>query len=69
VKFPPLDEQRCENCRYSELLGRGGGTPTGRCHRHAPQIGPRGSEWPTVAASDWCGEWAAMDAKFEWPDV
>jgi hypothetical protein len=66
VKFPPLDQQNCGNCRYSRYRL---GSASGHCHRHAPQIGPRGSEWPTVAASDWCGEWAATDAKFEWPDV
>ena len=60
MKFPPMDQQHCGNCRYYRR---------GNCYRNPPQIGPRGSKWPTVAASDWCGEWAAMDAKFEWPDV
>jgi hypothetical protein len=59
MTFPPLTQQNCGNCRYSRPypgLGR-------RCHCHAPQIGPCGSEWPSVAPADWCGEWAAMEAQ------
>lgn len=61
MKFPPLDKQRCGNCRYSRL----GVTSVGewRCHRHAAQIGPRGSEWPIVAAGDWCGEWVGVEVE------
>lgn len=56
--FPPLDQQRCGNCRYARCNHQGR-----RCHRHAPQIGPRGSEWPIVAASDWCGEWVGVEVE------
>ena len=60
MKFPSLAEQQCGNCRYR----RPGYEVPGvwRCHRHAPQIGPRGSEWPTVAGGDWCGEWVQVEA-------
>ena len=57
MKFPPLAEQSCSTCRYFRSCGN-----AGRCHRHAPQIGPRGSEWPTVDQCDWCGEWVQLEA-------
>jgi len=60
MKFPPLAEQSCNSCRY--FRPRASGYEGGRCHRHAPQIGPCGPEWPTVVAADWCGEWAAVEA-------
>ena len=56
MKFPPLAEQSCSSCRYFRSCN------DGRCHRHAPQIGPRGSEWPTVDQRDWCGEWVQVEA-------
>ena len=55
MKFPPLAEQQCGNCQYFR------GCNVGRCHRSAPQIGLRGSEWPTVAGGDWCGEWVQVE--------
>ena len=58
MKFPPLADQRCGNCRYSRVDDVG----KGHCHRHAPQSGHCGSEWPIVYSDDWCGEWAAMEA-------
>ena len=57
MDYPPVREQHCSNCRYywpdlpfAPLDG-------GRCHRHPPQAGARGEQWPSVDASDWCGEW------------
>ena len=55
MKFPPLAEQQCGNCRYFRSCN------DGRCHRSAPQIGPRGSEWPKVDQRDWCGEWVQVE--------
>ena len=53
MKFPPLADQHCGNCRYVRC---------GECHRHAPRIGHRGSEWPAVNSDDWCGQWVAVEA-------
>ena len=58
MKFPPLAEQCCDNCRYS----RSAGPVLATCHRTAPQASPRGAQWPTVDRLDWCGEWAAVEA-------
>lgn len=55
MKFPPLADQSCSSCRY--FRGCNGGS----CHRSAPQISPRGSEWPTVDQRDWCGEWVQLE--------
>ena len=57
MMFPPLAEQSCSSCRYFRSCN------DGRCHRHAPQIGPRGSQWPTVDQRDWCGEWVQLEAQ------
>ena len=57
MKFPPLAEQSCSTCRYFRSCN------DGRCHRSAPQIGPRGSEWPKVDQRDWCGEWVQLEAQ------
>lgn len=59
MKFPPLAEQWCGNCRYSRPYAD---LAIATCHRTAPQIGPRGSEWPTVDRRDWCGEWVQVEA-------
>ena len=54
----PLPRQTCNSCRYYRPeLELAPIADEGRCHRHPPQIGPRGGEWPEVDASDWCGEW------------
>ena len=60
MTFPPLSEQSCSGCRY--FRPRPAPYQAGICRRTAPQIGPRGSEWPSVTPNDWCGEWAAMEA-------
>jgi hypothetical protein len=52
--FPPLAEQSCLTCRYFR---------SGRCHRQPPQLGPRGEQWPSVDAADWCGEWVMGEAE------
>ena len=47
----PLEEQRCENCRYRVGC---------ECRRHAPQPSnkeDRLASWPVVANDGWCGEW------------
>jgi|688.fasta_scaffold94626_5 hypothetical protein len=57
--FPPLNEQRCSGCRYFFPDQH----DLGQCRRNPPQIGPRGGQWPTVAADDWCGEWVAREGR------
>lgn len=69
--FPPLEEQRCENCRYSRPMA--GVITALRCARHAPQISEavtveaftaRWGCWPAVLPENWCGEWCAKEG--EW---
>lgn len=55
--YPPLQEQFCGNCRFRRA---------GVCRRHAPRPGFREC-WqllffPEVAPTDWCGEWAPLEA-------
>lgn len=58
--FPPVKEQFCLNCMYLR---------DGRCRRNPPVLLPKSSAymppcgglWPTVEASDWCGEWIAVE--------
>jgi hypothetical protein len=57
--FPPLSEQHCSSCRYFFPDQH----DLGQCRRNPPQIGPRGEQWPTVAADDWCGEWVVRDGE------
>lgn len=47
----PVAGQSCTTCRYWLNLD---GT-TNRCHRYPPMPGI--PAWPTVAPTDWCGEW------------
>lgn len=70
--FPPLEEQRCENCRYSRPMA-GVNITALRCARHAPQISEavtvaaftaRWGCWPAVLPENWCGEWCAKEG--EW---
>lgn len=48
---------QCSNCRFFNV----GET---QCRRYAPQPATTGgkAEWPTVSASEWCGEYAAVQA-------
>ena len=55
--FPPLAEQSCQVCRYFRPDLELAPSEGGRCHRQPPQLGPRGEQWPSVDAADWCGEW------------
>ena len=58
----PLTQQTCSSCRYyrpdMEFA-----PDVGECHRTPPQMGPRGSQWPEVDATDWCGEWCGRDVE------
>jgi hypothetical protein len=63
---PPLGKERCETCRYFRL-GRDGWN---ECHRNEPQITVKKqcddeaiipvAIWPSVATTDWCGQYAPM---------
>jgi hypothetical protein len=56
----------CARCRFFQASEPRGGK--GTCRRHAPQLALSGralgsvgsldtkTEWPTVGASDWCGD-------------
>ena len=49
----PLEERRCENCRYLNLMKV-------ECRRNAPQPSSErhiAAWWPVVSIYDWCGEW------------
>ena len=61
--FPPLSEQHCCGCRYYRPELDYAPQDGGQCHRHPPQIGPRGGQWPEVDATDWCGEWCSREVK------
>jgi hypothetical protein len=52
--YPPQREQFCGACLFFRQ---------GECRVTSPQIGPRGSEWPTVQVTDWCGEWAPKEVQ------
>ena len=65
MKYPPMSEQSCGNCRYSRSLFDVDDAIS--CRRHAPVIVPElldaeldplcyGS-WPVVPIGQWCGEW------------
>jgi hypothetical protein len=68
----PLDEQRCQNCRYFrhlEVVEPRTVTVTGDgyCRRLAPgpvsHVGDMANPavaWPAVRLGDWCGEWEAV---------
>ena len=51
---------QCAKCMYFHA-------EAGECHRYAPQPSgqDRKAEWPTVAASDWCGEYREDPQKSE----
>ena len=51
----------CSTCRFFQPMGPAldmAGTPDtpGECRRKAPAHGPARSQWPSLWASDWCGE-------------
>ena len=56
MDYPPMNEQRCSSCRYYRP-DVDFAPERWYCHRHPPQLGPRGGQWPEVDAADWCGEW------------
>jgi len=59
----PLPRQTCSSCRYYRPeLELAPIADEGRCHRHPPQIGLRGGQWPEVDASEWCGEWCSRSS-------
>jgi hypothetical protein len=49
-----MDDCCCKSCRFFRR-DLSLSFADGRCHRRAP-TGPE-STWPTVAYSDWCGEY------------
>jgi hypothetical protein len=59
-------DRLCHNCKwFSAEADRGPGGIYARttCHRFPPQvitlqIGGTHTAWPSVHATDWCGEWA-----------
>ena len=58
MSMTPLEApMNCQSCAFFNDKGS-------ECRRYAPQ--PAEAEkkpaWPTVAASDWCGEYKAGDA-------
>lgn len=46
----------CGNCKYFNQTAT-------ECRRYAPQpsADDTRAQWPTVAASEWCGEYVAAD--------
>lgn len=63
--FPPLAEHSCLTCRYFRPSSAFDVAkwPVGNCHRQPPQLGPRGEQWPSVDAADWCGEWVMQEVE------
>lgn len=48
----------CASCRFYLAS-------SGACRRNPPTALPNRTEWPKVAAADWCGEWRAQDRRKE----
>jgi len=65
----PLEEQRCDNCRYRMLrtfrktaldLSETQEIAYFECRRNAPHSSAKqrvAAFWPIVDDDDWCGEW------------
>jgi hypothetical protein len=47
---------QCSRCRFA-LAGDDG---LYTCRQRPPQIGPRGTQWPTVDGQSWCGSYEAI---------
>jgi len=65
---PPLEQQRCGNCRYGIQLPRRQWDEAMRCARHPPQVlasecrrtddpATVWGHWPAILPELWCGEW------------
>lgn len=47
--------ETCQTCRFFEPPPEHAAHLDGECHAHPPS--PQSNRLPTVAATDWCGEW------------
>ena len=62
----PLPDHNCKWCRFwdHDTAYRAEASNTReRCKRHAPEVTPSGTRWPTTQGDDWCGDFErAMQA-------
>ena len=62
--YPPVNEQRCQNCYCSREHKALNGTPVLRCHADAPKSSTDilgRAFWPIVSPKDWCGAWSRKE--------